>query len=56
MEITVNGKTFNLVHSIRTNMMYENVVGESIDYSQLTTINKVAQLFYCNILATLQAN
>jgi len=56
MKINVNNKEFDLVYSIRTNIMYENIVNESLDYTQLSNITKISQLFYCNILASMQAN
>jgi len=56
MKITIKDNTFDLIYSIRTNIMYENVIGKSLDYSKLSNVSEATQLFYCNILASMQAN
>lgn len=56
MKINIKGKELELCFSIRTNIMYENVMGESLDWSQLNNVTKITQLFYCVILATMQKN
>lgn len=55
MKVTVNGYEIELIHSLRTHILYEGIVGESLDYTKLTNLTKITQLFYCNIVATMQA-
>ena len=56
MKITIKDTNLELKYSIRTNIMYENVLEKSLDYSKLNNVSEITQLFYCNILATMQAN
>lgn len=55
MTVKINGTEMELKYSLRTHILYEGIVGESLDYTQLTNITKITQLFYCNIVATMQA-
>lgn len=55
MTVKINGTEMELKYSLRTHILYEGIVGESLDYTQLTNITKITQLFYCNIIATMQS-
>lgn len=58
MNIKIKDKELELVSPLsgRSQIMYENITGESLDLEQLKSINVVATLFYANICATMQKN
>ena len=58
MEITIKGKKLELCSPLsgRTNIMYEDIMGESVDFTKLKTTSSIAKLLYANVLATLEKN
>jgi len=55
MKIKFNDYEFDLKYTIRTNILYENVTNESLDYTKLERMETITILFYCNIIGNLQA-
>lgn len=56
MIVNIKGQEIDLRYTLRTNVLYETIMGKALDYTALEQITVVGTLFYANILATLQAN
>lgn len=56
MKLTIKNHEIELVYSIRTNILYESILGKSLKFEELSQIDNLSYLFYANILSTLQAN
>lgn len=56
MTIKLKDHEIELIYSIRTMYIYEQQMEEPLDYEKLNRLSIILALFYCNILATLQAN
>lgn len=56
MKVTINEREIELVYSIRTNILYESMLGKTLDYTQISTLESISTLFYVNILSSMQAH
>ena len=55
MKLNIKGQEIELKYTLRTNVIYESIMGDKVDYNALEQVTVVLTLLYANIVATLQA-
>ena len=54
MKVKIGEREIEMHYSFRMYMLYENIVGESLDYTNLNNYTTVLNLFYCAVLSSMQ--
>lgn len=54
MKVKINGKEIELHYSFRIFIIYENITGENVDYSNFQSIKQLTTLFCSCIIASAQ--
>lgn len=54
MIIKIGEREIEMHYSLRMYMLYENIVGESLDYTKLESYTTILNLFYCAVLSSMQ--
>ena len=56
MKINIKGKEVELHYSMRSFVIYEEITGKSLNFEDINNLGSVINLFYANVLATMQYN
>lgn len=56
MKITINGKEIEMHYSMRSFVIYEELTGKSLNFDDLNSLSAIVNLFYANVLASMQYN
>lgn len=56
MKITIKGKEIELHYSMRSFVIYEEITGKSLNLEDINNLSSIVNLFYANVLATMQYN
>ena len=56
MKIKIHDNEIELRYSMRSFVIYEEIVGKSLNLEDINSLSSIAYLFYANILATMQYN
>ena len=56
MKIQVNGKDMELHYSMRSFVIYEEITGRSLNLEDINSLSSIVNLFYANVLASMQYN
>lgn len=56
MKITFRGQELELHYGMRIYIIYENIMGNTVDFKDLTKFTSIITLFYSAVVATLQYN
>lgn len=56
MKVKIKGKEFELHYSMRSFVIYEEIVGKSLNFDDINNLSSIVNLFYANVLATMQYN
>lgn len=54
MKVKIGEREIEMHYSLRMYMLYENIVGESVDYSKFNSFTDMLNLFYCAVLSSMQ--
>lgn len=54
MKIKINDKEIELRYSMRSFIIYEEIVGKSLNLEDINSLSSITNLFYANVLATMQ--
>ena len=54
MIVKIGEREIEMHYSLRMYMLYENIVGESLDYTKLESYTTILNLFYCAVLSSMQ--
>lgn len=54
MKAKIGEREIEMHYSLRMYMLYENIVGESLDYTKLESYTTILNLFYCAVLSSMQ--
>jgi hypothetical protein len=54
MTVKIGEREIEMHYSLRMYMLYENIVGESLDYTKLESYTTILNLFYCAVLSSMQ--
>lgn len=54
MTVKIGEREIEMHYSLRMYMLYENIVGESFDYTKLESYTTILNLFYCAVLSSMQ--
>lgn len=54
MKVNINNQEINLHYSVRQFIIFENITGGSLDFSNLTSYTNIINLLYSAIIGTLQ--
>lgn len=54
MKIKVNGKDLEMHYSMRSFVIYEEITGKSLNFEDITSLSAIVNLFYSNVLASMQ--
>lgn len=56
MKVKIKGEEIELCYSMRLHIIYENITGESVDFTNLTSIKTLTTLLLATIMASAQKN
>lgn len=56
MKITINGKELEMHYSMRSFVIYEELTGKSLNFEDINSLSAIVNLFYANVLASMQYN
>ena len=56
MKINIKGKELELHYSMRSFVIYEEITGKSLNLEDINNLSSIINLFYANVLATMQYN
>lgn len=54
MKIKIHDEEIELRYSMRSFIIYEEIVGKSLNLEDINSLTSITNLFYANVLATLQ--
>ena len=54
--MTINGKEMELHYSMRSFVIYEEITGKSLNFEDINSLSSIVNLFYANVLASMQYN
>ena len=56
MKIKINGKEIELHYRMRSFVIYEELTGKSLNFEDINSLSAIVNLFYANVLASMQYN
>ena len=56
MKIKIKDKDLELHYSMRSFVIYEEITGKSLNLEDINSLSAIVNLFYSNVLATMQYN
>lgn len=56
MKVKVNGKDMEMHYSMRSMVIYEEITGRSLNLEDINSLSAIVNLFYANVLASMQYN
>lgn len=54
MIVKIGEREIEMHYSLRMYILFENIVGESVDYTKLESYTTILNLFYCAVLSSMQ--
>ena len=54
MIVKINDKEIEMHYSLRIYMLYEQIIGETLDYTKMENYTTLINLFYVSVLASMQ--